>query len=766
MKDMSPESSEPEADTSATSGHARSDVSDPEMQSAQASYEAGNLKEAEQIYLKILTKHPDDVAANYNLACVLFDEGRPHEAIPYYQRTIERDPDNVGAYNDLGLALHETGQFEEAIKCYRKALLLDAGNVDLYYNLALALEERGDLDEAMECYRKAIELKPDLDDAYNNLGNLFLRKRNFDEAISNYKKAVELNPGLAQAYHNLGYLFYDKGRFEETLGYFQKAMELNPNFAGLYSNLGRTLKEEGRLDEAMALFNKVLAVLPGNSEAYLEVGYILDFQGKNEEAIAAYDKALEYNPDFFLAHYARCMAQLPYIYPDSESIEICREHYCEDLLKLQKTISDLSREGVGRAAQAVGSQQPFLLAYQGFNDRELQQIYGNLVCGIMAAEYPELTRRLPMPTALPEEPIRVGIASGYFYYHSNWKVPIKGWIENLDAEKFIFYGYYTGKKKDNATEAARQSFHRFVEDIYSFDELCRIIREDNLHILIYPEIGMDRMTGRLATLRLAPVQCVSWGHPETSGLSTVDYFLSSDLMEPPDADVFYTEQLIRLPNLSVYFTPVDVPDIKATRETFGLRLESVLYLCSQSLFKYLPQYDDVFPRIAQEVGDCQFLFISDKSEFVTDQFHQRINSAFEKFEMKADDYVVFVPRLDPERYNAINHLSDVFLDTVGWSGCNSTFEALARNLPVVTLPGKFMRGRHSAAILTMMGMTETIAESINDYVEIAVKLAKDSEWRKRVLRKISENKHRIYRDKTCVTALENFLEKVVKEKQS
>jgi len=743
-----------------------SDLPDSEMQSARAHYEAGNLKEAEQIYRTILNEYPNDTLVYYNLACVLFDEGRPYEAIPYYQKALQRDPKNIGTYNDLGLTLHETGQFEEAIKCYRKALLLDPNYVDVYYNLALALEERGDLDGAIQCYRKSIELNSDLDDAYNNLGNVLLRKRDFDGAISSYKKAIELNPGLAQAYHNLGFVFYEKGQFEEAVQYYQKAMELNPNFGQLYSDLGRTLKEQGRLDEAMALFNKVLTVFPGNSEAYLEVGYILDFQGKNEEAIEAYDKALEYNPDFFLALYARCMAQLPYIYPDLESIEILRESYHEELLRLQKTISLSSQEDIARAVDAVGSQQPFLLAYQGLNDRDLQQIYGNLVCGIMASQHPQLTQRLPVPSRSPGEPIRVGIASGYFYYHSNWKVPIKGWVENLDREKFSLYGYYTGKKKDHVTAAARQSFSRFVEDIYSFDELCRIIREDNLHILIYPEIGMDPMTGRLATLRLAPVQCTSWGHPDTSGLPTIDYYLSSDLMEPTDADSHYTEQLIRLPNLSVYYTPVDVPDIATTRETFGLRPESVLYLCSQSLCKYLPQYDEVFPRIARNADDCQFIFISHRSDFITDQFHQRINRAFEKSNMKADNHIVFMPRLDAEQYSAINRISDIYLDSIGWSGCNSTLDAIACDLPIVTLPGEFMRGRHSFAILSMMGVTEAIASSLDNYLTMAIKLGKDAGWRNHLSEKIASNKHLIYRDRTCIKGLEEFLERAVKETQA
>jgi predicted O-linked N-acetylglucosamine transferase (SPINDLY family) len=165
------------------------------------------------------------------------------------------------------------------------------------------------------------------------------------------------------------------------------------------------------------------------------------------------------------------------------------------------------------------------------------------------------------------------------------------------------------------------------------------------------------------------------------------------------------------------------------------------------------------------VKDCQFLFIAfQKSTWVTEQFRSRIKEVFLKFTLNAADYVVFLPRLEPEKYNAINRLADVSLDSIGWSGCNSTFEALACDLPIVTLPGDLMRGRHSSAILTMIGVTETIASSLDEYVSLAVKLGVDAEWRNYISDKISKTKHLAYRDKTCVFALEEFLEQAIKER--
>jgi len=132
--------------------------------------------------------------------------------------------------------------------------------------------------------------------------------------------------------------------------------------------------------------------------------------------------------------------------------------------------------------------------------------------------------------------------------------------------------------------------------------------------------------------------------------------------------------------------------------------------------------------------------------------------------MNVDDYVFFIETLEPYKFFAINRLSDIFLDTIDWSGCNTTLEAITCNLPVVTLPGAFMRGRHSAAVLTMMGITETIATTKDEYIELSVRLGLDEGWRHQVSKKIAEKKHLIYRDRTCITALEEFFERVVKEK--
>jgi predicted O-linked N-acetylglucosamine transferase (SPINDLY family) len=452
------------------------------------------------------------------------------------------------------------------------------------------------------------------------------------------------------------------------------------------------------------------------------------------------------------------MAELPAIYQDASDIAERRAAYASRLARLCADAESASAPAA--LSETIGSHQPFYLPYQGRNDRELQSLYGRLVCGIMAARY--TTTALPDPPG-PREPIRLGIVSGFFRQHSNWKIPVKGWLKMLDRTRFHVSGYYTSADRDGETDAAATMCDRFVQGPQSLDAWRRAILADAPHVLIFPEIGMDQVSAQLAAQRLAAVQCASWGHPVTSGFPTIDYFISSDLMEPESAADHYSEQLIRLPALSVYYEPADVPPVAIDRAQLGLRTGAVVYWCCQSLPKYLPQFDEVFARIAAEVPGCQFTFIEfGGGSGVTEMFRRRLRRAFKAVGLNAENHCVFLPRLAPDRFVAAIGQCDVVLDSIGWSGCNSILESLVHNLPIVSFAGAMMRGRHTAAILDMMDISETTARTIEDYVSIAGVLGRNVTRRIELSARIAANKHRVYRDRDCIVALETFLEGAVR----
>jgi len=251
---------------------------------------------------------------------------------------------------------------------------------------------------------------------------------------------------------------------------------------------------------------------------------------------------------------------------------------------------------------------------------------------------------------------------------------------------------------------------------------------------------------------------VAWGQPETTGMPTMDFFLSSALMEPADGEGHYSERLVRLPNLGLCYLPDEATAPALDRAALGLEADATVFWSGQALYKYLPRYDAVFPRIAAQLNESRFVFIGfAKSAAVTAMFRERIWRAFADAGMDAERHCVILPPMSRERFVAAVRLADVVLDTPGWSGGKSTLDCLAADPAIVTLPGRFMRGRHTAAILRRIGCAATIAGSLDEYVQIAVRLGQDEGWRAEQRRKVAAGKSRAFADMEYVRALETFL---------
>jgi len=723
---------------------------------------SGRLDEAEALYRRILVEQAGNADALHLLGVIAYQRQRYGEAEELIGRAIafgKRAPDYR---NNLGNVYYAQGKFAEAEECYRKALKLNPQFADAHNNLGNVYKEHGKLREAVDSYQKAVKLNPARHENHNNLGIALEALGKSEEAIAAYREAIRLKPDFCDAHSNLGAALKSQGKLTEAIESCSHALAINPSHARALLNMGNAHSEMGQIEKGAFYFREALRADPNLCEAHLNLGHALREEGEKEESLRHFQKAIALKPDSLAARLGYCIGQIPLLHHSVEEVVETRKSYRQSLETLSSTIDLANPKTLSQAIRLVGTCQPFFLAYQGENDSKLQSLYGKLMVRIQSACYPAWSKKRPMPAYKPGEPIRVGIVSGFYFLHSNWKMPIKGWVENLNRSNFQLFGYYTGRQCDSETQIARNAFSHFCEDMPSLEAWCERITNDRLHVLIFPETCMDPMTVRLASLRLAPIQCTSWGHPDTSGLPTIDYYLSSDLMEPADAEDHYTEKLIRLPNLSIYYEPPAIEPAPVSRTDLGLREDKTVFLCTQSLFKYLPLYDDVFPRIASEVGPCQFAFLNyGKSPQLGKRFISRLEEAFDRFGLRCADYVVMLPHLDAPHYLALNHLADVFLDSIGWSGCNSTFEALSCNLPVVTMPGRMMRGRHTHAILQMMGLQELEARDRDEYVLFAKRLGTDTEWRRHISEKISQCKQLAYRDNDCIRGLESFIEKTV-----
>ncbi len=608
--------------------------------------------------------------------------------------------------------------------------------------------------------------KNNLESNIKSLIKIALQKHNsgqLEAAISYYEQILKLKPNYPEVYASLADALEKRGKSKSAIESYQQAVKLKPDYAEAYCNLGSLLKKQGKLEAAVEAYQKALNIKPNLIQAYCNLGHVLRRQGKREASLEVYQKALKIQPDLDIAKFFICMNQLPIIHTSFAEIELRRKNYQRHLQDLSQYYKQASLQELKKAADEVGASQPFYLAYQGLNDHDLQQIYGEMLVHLMSNSYPQWSQDIPLPDLQPNEKIRIGLVSGYFYRHSVWKIPMKGWVENLDRSQLELFGYYTNNnlKQDQETVKAAKALDKFTQGPLPLEKWAEIIQQDKLHVLIFPEFGMDPTTVQLGCLKLAPIQVVFGGHPETSGLPTIDYHLSSDLMEPDNAQEHYTEQLIRLPNLAIHYTPLEIPPKPITKAELGIAEDEIMFWSCQSLYKYLPQHDDVFPRIARDVDKCKLVFIQNDGEGVTEIFRQRLKQAFEEFELNYQDSCIFLPRLQGRKFAGVTAIADVFLDNIGWSGNNTTMESTAFNVPIVTYPQEMMRGRHVLAILKMMGIEETIASSKEEYVQIAIRLGRDSEYRQHISQLIAQNKHKLYNDLKPVRALEEFLFDVI-----
>jgi predicted O-linked N-acetylglucosamine transferase (SPINDLY family) len=714
----------------------------------------GRLAEAEPLYSAILAVRPDHFDALQMLGLVKLARGQPAEALNLVSAAMRARKPSPQVLLNHGLVLNALNRREEALESFDQAIKLKSKFADAHNNRGAVLVALGREEEALDSYRKAIAANPGYPEAHYNLGSLLHMLGRNDEALKSFDRALVLRAKYPDAHNNRGKVLMLLGRHEEALSSFERALSIAPNHPEAIKNRSAALRTLGRYEEDLA---STTTGAPESAEAHFSRGKTLAELNRYTEAVASLRQALAIRPDYAEAAFAACIAELPILYADETEIARQRLAYGQSLLVLCKAVE--AGRLHGDLAKAMSVNQPFLLAYQGENDRDLRALYGALSCRVVGAG----SAVLPAPPASHEK-VRVGIVSSCFFLHSNWKIPIKGWLGQLDRSRFDVFGYYVGTTRDAETEIAAAMCNRFVQRPLDADGWRREILADAPHVLIYPGLCMDNITAQLAAQRLAPVQMTSWGHPETSGMPTIDYFLSSDLMEPPDGDAHYTERLVRLPNLSIYYEPESFPPVTMNRAELGLRDQTPAFWCGQSLYKYLPQFDQVFPRIAKESGGCQFAFIRHAGgEAVNELFRKRLDRAFAAHGLNAADHCVFLPRLGADRFIAAIGQCDVFLDSIGWSGCNSTLESLAHDLPIVTIPGALMRGRHSAAILQMMGITETIAETLDDYVSIATSLAREPARRQAISRRIAENKHKLYRDRACVTALEDLLDRTARQ---
>jgi protein O-GlcNAc transferase len=724
----------------------------------------GRANDAVRAYRAAAALAPGFALVQYNLGNTLWSIGQLQEAEQSYRRAVALDPDFALAHSNLGSALNELGRVQEAEESLGRAVALLPDYAEAHSNLGNVRLTLGRLAEAERSHRQAVALRPELAIVHSNLGCLLLALGRLEEAEQSNRRALALEPGLFDAHCNLGNALASLGRLDEAEQSYRQALALRPEFATAHFNLGNVLMELGRLPEAERSYRQAVALRHDYADAHTGLGNALHEQHRREEALASHRRAAELRPDAFQTRFASCIRQIPILYGAPGDIDNARTRYAASLAALRADLRLDTPRAVIDAAEAVGNALPFFLAYQGMNNRELHSRYGDLVCTVMAAWLRLQDLPPPAPRAGAPRRIRIGIVSAHFRQGSVWNVLTRGIVIGFDRTKFELFGYSTSRSRDSETSFAEASLDGYRQGPWPLRRWLDLIRNDAPDVLIYPEIGMDPMTTKLAALRLAPVQAAMGGHPDTTGLPTIDYYLSGELYEPHGAQAHYSERLVTLPNLGCSFRPLPVEPADFDLAAHGIpeRDGCVLLLsCQAAVFKYLPNYDDVFPRIASAVRNCCIVFI--RVDKLFDQFYERLEAAFAASGLDIRQYCVVIDALPKDAFFGLMTKADIYLDTLSFSGFTTAFQALQCRLPIVTLEGEFMRGRLASGLLRRIGIAETIAADVDEYVSIATGLARDSTRRTALKARIASQLPVAFHDMAPLRAMERFFEEAVIE---
>lgn len=576
-------------------------------------------------------------------------------------------------------------------------------NIDDALKLAFKYHQQEYLQQAEELYNDILKVNPRHVQALNYLGLLYYRLKRHDLAITHIEKAVEIEPNYADAYNNLGVILMDAGQYDEALSCYQKAITINPNSFFAYYNLGNFLKERGYYEQAMISYNKATELNPELSEAYYNLGTILHTKALLGEAINNFRTSLRINPKSTVA--LNCLG---------------------NALSEQGRLDEA--ESCYRAALDLNP-----LFFPAYSNLLLSMLHGNHNAEAIFSAHVNFAENYEKPLTQhrmshdnlrqADRRLRVGYLSPDFREH-----PVAHFIEPVikahDRDHFEVFCYSNSLIKDDVTKRI-ENYSDVWRDILQMndEQAAALINDDRIDVLV--DLAGHTANNRILLFarKPAPLQITWLGYPSTTGLSTINYRVTDFYADPPGMTEFlHSELLLRLPETSMCYLPCEnapgikpLPALKAGVITFGSR---------NKLAKISLEVLSVWAAVLRNVPGSRFLIkargASDTPtrEYIFERLRQEsidiTRIAFEDFD-PSPGYL--------EAYNRI----DICLDTFPFNGITTTCEALWMGVPVISLAGSAYAARGGVSILSNVGLPELIATTKNDYIDIAVKLAKDIE---------------------------------------
>jgi protein O-GlcNAc transferase len=652
-------------------------------------------------------------------------DGRAGLVYRAWRHAIVRSPGSAPAH----LALAKLVSATEALVILSRAYALAGASSDVARTFAQAAFAVGEPARARAIL--AAELARETRaDTLTDLGIVEARL-GLDGASSRFRRAIALDPGLTPAHFALG------NRSDAAESRYRRALARDPHHGHALVNLANLWRDGERLEDSLRLLRRAVALSPADAVALYNLANARHVAGDAEAAVRFCRAALAIEARD--AWRLREATLLPPIPASVDEIARWRRRFkdrVEALTDAPIRVDD---------PLADGHWTNFHLAYHDEDDRPLQESVARMWRHAAPALATSDLRR-------HDGRSRLGFVSAYFRDHTIGHL-FKRVIAGIDRARFQVVVVRAGP----ATDAVAEAIAAVADEVITLPEDLALARRDlaaqRLDALVYTDIGMDPFTYYLAHARLAPLQMVAWGHPVTTGLDTIDLFLSAEAFDRDGAESDYTEELARLPFLLLDWQPETVDLTGATRAQLGMSPDGRAYLCAQSLFKLHPGFDRAFAEILGRDREAILHFVEGHRQ----PWCRRIAERLERQLAGASARIRFLPRLSGADFIRAQALADVVLDTPGFSGGKTSLEAFAVGQPVVTMPSRYLRGRLTCGFYRRMGLDDLVATSLDDYVAKAVRLGTDRGFRSDSRARVAERASRLWGTVESVRAFEDLV---------
>ena len=511
-----------------------------------------------------------------------------------------------------------------------------------------------------------------------------------------------------------------KNLFEKALGYykekkfdlveknFEAALNLSPNRISILENLASVYFLNKKYKKSEIVLNQLKELKVDNNKLSEIKFYVLKKLSKDYE-LHKLLKEKNYFKDINKKIYINAKLLYPSFFNNMQEIDDARLNLINNLNEL-KASKDINLNLDGEMIDPP----IFNISYDQYENLDIN----TKIVEVFRKIYPELNQNFK--TKESDNKIKIGFISEFFSNHTIGKL-FKGIILNLNKKKFqvvVFHSRNTdqspifqeflGAEKDLKIKniILHKGFQKNVDEI----------SKENLDIVFFPDIGMSSEFYYLSFIRFAKIQITSWGHPITTSNASIDYFLSSKLLETSNAQERFSEKLILSDYLPMYFYKPKIKNILLDSEI----VKKNHYFCSQNLMKIHPHFDEIIGKILKKDKKSKIFFIKDKNEIISNKLLKRFKSS----NLIDLDRVSFIEKMGLDDYVNLCGSSSVLLDTLYFGAGNSFHESMFYGTPTVTMPTANMKSRIVAGAYKQMQIENPpVVNSIDEYIDCAVETA-------------------------------------------